>query len=96
VLTHIPILPFDRFPNYKRIRQVHYPVLVIHGTVDSVIPFWHGEKMYELANQPKQNYWVQGADHNDLDFVAGPSYPKALRAFVASLEAEGPRTGPGK
>ena len=32
VLTRIPILPFDKFPNYKIIRHVHCPVLIIHGT----------------------------------------------------------------
>ena len=90
VLTRVPLLPFDRFPNYKRIGHVRCPVLVIHGPNDNVIPFWHGEKLYELANDPKQHYWVQGADHNDLDAVAGPSYGEALKAFAGSLEAGTP------
>jgi hypothetical protein len=90
VLTHIPLLPFDRFQNYKRIAHVRCPVLVIHGTSDSVIPFWHGQKLYELAREPKQNFWVAGADHNDLESVAGPSYGEALKAFAAWLDAGSP------
>ncbi len=85
VLTRIPMLPFDKFPNYKRIKQVRCPVLIIHGTRDSVIEIWHGQKLFDLANQPKQFVAVPGADHNDLDLVAGPTYPKAIQSFAATL-----------
>jgi fermentation-respiration switch protein FrsA (DUF1100 family) len=86
VMTHFAILPVDRFPNYKIIRTVHCPVLIIHGTVDSVIPFWHGKELYELANEPKSYLWVDGANHNDLEVVAGDRYIKALQAFATSLQ----------
>jgi abhydrolase domain-containing protein 17 len=86
VLTRVPILPFDKFSNYKEIGRVRSPVLIIHGTGDSVIPIWHGQKLFALANQPKQFLAIQGADHNDLDMVAGPRYGQALQAFAASLE----------
>jgi fermentation-respiration switch protein FrsA (DUF1100 family) len=86
VLTRIPLLPFDKFPNYKEIQRVHCPILIIHGTQDNVISPWHGQKLFALANEPKHFFAVQGADHNDLDMVAGPSYPKAIQAFAVSLE----------
>ena len=85
VLTRIAILPFDRFPNYKRIGQVHCPVLIMHGLADRVIPVWPGQKLYDLANQPKDHFWVPGTDHNDLDAVAGPGYIAALQKFGDSL-----------
>jgi fermentation-respiration switch protein FrsA (DUF1100 family) len=85
VLTHLPILPIDKFPNYKSIRHVHCPVLIIHGTVDSVIPVWHGKELYELANEPKSFLWVNGANHNDVEEVAGETYIKTLQTFAASL-----------
>jgi len=85
VLTRLPILPIDKFPNYKSIRHVHCPVLIIHGTVDSVIPVWHGKELYELANEPKRYLWVNGANHNDLEEIAGKTYIKTLQAFAASL-----------
>src|SRR5437773_6995911 len=71
VLTRIPLLPFDKFPNYKNIAHVHRPVLIIHGAADSIIGVWHGQKLYDLANEPKSHFWVEGADHNDLETVAG-------------------------
>jgi abhydrolase domain-containing protein 17 len=85
VLTRVPVLPFDKFPNYKDIRQVHCPLLIMHGEADTVIPFWHGKKLYELANGPKTFLPIPGADHNDLEFVAGKTYLAALRQFAASL-----------
>jgi len=86
VLTRVPILPFDKFPNHKDIPRVHCPVLIMHGTADRVIDLWHGQKLFDLANQPKQSFWVKGAGHNDLDFVAGAGYAKALQDFAVLLE----------
>ena len=85
VLTRIPLLPFDKFPNYKDIRKVHCPVLIIHGDSDTVIPPWHGKRLYDLADEPKKFVSISGADHNDLEMVAGKSYIEALQQFAAFL-----------
>jgi fermentation-respiration switch protein FrsA (DUF1100 family) len=86
VMTRVSIVPFDKFPNYKDIRNVHCPVLIIHGTVDSVIGFYHGKELYELANEPKSHLWVDSANHNDVEEVAGDAYIKAIQSFAASLQ----------
>ncbi|HEV3039053.1 MAG TPA: alpha/beta hydrolase [Candidatus Angelobacter sp.] len=86
VLTKVPLLPFDKFPNYRKIAHVHSPVLIIHGTVDGIIGVWHGQKLYDLANEPKSSFWVSGADHNDLESVAGANYVKTLQGFALSLQ----------
>ena len=83
VLTRVPLLPFDKFPTAKYIRHVHCPVLVMHSHGDSVIPFWHGQKVFDLANAPKQKFWPQTADHNEMDLVKG--YDEAIQSFAASL-----------
>ncbi len=89
VLTRIPLLPFEKFNNGKKIAHVHCPVLIIHGTADSVIGDWHGQKLYALANEPKSHLWVDGADHNNVETVGGPAYFKALRQFAMSLDQRG-------
>jgi pimeloyl-ACP methyl ester carboxylesterase len=86
VLTRVPILPFDRFPNYKRIPHVHCPVLIMHGTSDSVIGIWHGRKLFALANQPKQFVAVEGADHNDVSPAITRIYNQALVKFASTLD----------
>jgi abhydrolase domain-containing protein 17 len=84
VLTRVPLLPFDKFPNYKNITHVHCPVLIMHSRGDAVVPAWHGQKLFDLARGPKQIFWAQNADHNDMEQVA--DYFSALQDFSASLD----------
>jgi fermentation-respiration switch protein FrsA (DUF1100 family) len=86
VVTGYPIFPFDKFRNIDKIKQVRCPVLIIHGRQDEVISFWHGERLFELANAPKMNLWVDGAGHNNLKPVAGPQYVRSLQAFRDSID----------
>jgi len=85
VLTQIPLLPFDKFHNLHHIRNVHCPVLVVHGTSDEVIPFSHGRRLFDAANEPKQSLWIRGAHHNDLVAIGGASYWNTIRAFGARV-----------
>jgi abhydrolase domain-containing protein 17 len=85
VLTRVPLLPFDKFNNLRAMPNIHVPVLVMHGRRDNVIPFSHGQRIFDAANPPKQNLWVDRAEHNDLFFVAGPKYFESLNSFTASL-----------
>ena len=81
VVTHWPIFPFDRFRNAAKLPGVHCPVLVMHGTADRVIPFWHGPALTEVANEPKVFWKVEGADH--LELSRRPGYDDTLRRFAA-------------
>ena len=93
VVTRVKILPFDRFPNIDRIQDVKCPVLVIHGTRDSVIPFSHGKTMFLAANEPKTFVEITGAGHNDLEWVGGSLYWDAIRVFLASLNSGSGKSG---
>ena len=93
VLTRIPLLPFDKFPNYKDIGRVPCPVLIIHGESDKVIAPWHGRKLFSLAGEPKKYLSVPRADHNDLELVAGDTYKDALTDFAA-LASQSQVSGP--
>jgi len=97
VLTHIPILPWDKFPNARRIRSVRMPVLVVHGMRDEVIPFAHGEAIFRAAppegdqdapltrDGGKQHLWIPGAGHNDIFAVAPRLYFDRVEAFARQL-----------
>lgn len=88
VITKIPVFPFDKFKSLSKIKKVNCPVLVIHGTRDEVVPFWHGEKLFQEANEPKQSLWVEGAGHNNLFARAEERYEKALVEFVSLIESK--------
>jgi hypothetical protein len=85
VVLPFPLLPFDKFPNLQRIPRLTAPLLVIHGTADRTIPLWHGQKLFNRATVPKQSFWVEGADHNDLVWRAGDRYPLILQQFASLM-----------
>ncbi len=88
VMTHVPVFPFDKFKSISKIKKFHCPVLFIHGTRDEIIPLWHGEKLFQDANEPKLSLWVDGAGHNNLFLRAEDYYNKALIEFVSLIESQ--------
>ncbi|MGL5083109.1 MAG: alpha/beta hydrolase [Microcoleaceae cyanobacterium] len=88
VRTKIPIFPFDKFPNLDTIKRVQCPVLIMHGDQDQVIPISHGKQLYAAAPDPKMAFWVKGADHNNLQEIAGEQYQKALQDFKQLIERQ--------
>lgn len=88
VVSGFPLVPFDRFRTWSKLPRVRAPVLVIHGTEDEVIGFAHGQRLFQRAPSPKRHYWVRGAGHNDLTWVAGDEYWRVMQDFAASLPAE--------
>lgn len=85
VITQIKLLPFDKFESINKIGNVKCPILIIHGTNDTLIPFWHGQKLFETANEPKKFYAVENARHNDVHEVAGSRYFEEITNFKNSL-----------
>jgi fermentation-respiration switch protein FrsA (DUF1100 family) len=68
----------DPFRNELLIGSVKAPTLVVHGTRDAVVPIRFGEKLFGLANSPKDFWRVDGAAHlamgerlaDTLDWIA--------------------------
>jgi fermentation-respiration switch protein FrsA (DUF1100 family) len=72
----------DRYDFSAKIQNIHCPLLVIHGDQDSVIPIRFGKALFDLANEPKEWFPIEGADHNDLQWVGGKKYLKMIDAFL--------------
>lgn len=85
VMTVVPLLPGDKFVNLAKIGRIKCPVLIMHGTEDRTVPFWHGQKLFAAAPEPKRHLWVEGAGHGDVSDVAGERYWQAIREFADSL-----------
>jgi abhydrolase domain-containing protein 17 len=81
------LLPIDRFNSGRKIKRVRCPVLIIHGTKDEIIPFWHGQELYKQANEPKMSLWVEEAGHNDLTIVAGKQLEERLKQFIELVKS---------
>ena len=73
-----------RYPNYRYIQQVSSPVLVVHSRDDEIIPFSHGEKLFELARQPKSFLELRGG-HNEGFLMSGRRYVDGLDNFLTGV-----------
>ena len=68
----------QNFDALAKIGEVKMPVLVAHGTRDSIVPFEMGERLYAAAHAPKRFIKVEGAGHHNLSGVAFEQYRQAL------------------
>jgi len=75
--------PETAFPTQARLPSVHVPMLVIHGTADSVIPLEQGKAVYErIASRRKRFVPVEGADHCNFQYFLGEKYVSLLVGFL--------------
>jgi fermentation-respiration switch protein FrsA (DUF1100 family) len=61
------------------------PLLLIHGTRDSVIPYDHAERLLERAGQPKTLWRIDGGEHTDAFIASDSPYRKQLVAFFEEV-----------
>jgi uncharacterized protein len=73
-----------QYPVEELIARVEAPVLVVHSRDDEIIPFHHGEALYQAAVPPKQMLVLSGG-HNVGFIAAGQAYVQGLDAFLDSL-----------
>lgn len=68
----------QKFDALSKIGDVKMPVLITHGTRDSIVPFEMGERLYEAANAPKRFVKVEGAGHHNLSGAGFDAYRAAI------------------
>ena len=66
----------------KKVPKLKLAKLFLHGDRDEVVPFDFGRKLYEVAEDPKIFYTIQGAGHNDTYIMGGRDYYNALDGFI--------------
>jgi pimeloyl-ACP methyl ester carboxylesterase len=66
-LVPVRLLMLDQFRSDQRIKRVNVPLLIMHGTGDPAIPIGFGERLFELAHEPKQFVRFEGGGHDNLD-----------------------------
>ncbi|MFN2360514.1 MAG: alpha/beta hydrolase [Marinobacter sp.] len=78
----------DEYEAYERISDISpVPVMVIHSERDGIIPFHHGEELFEAAKEPKR--FLRTDTGHGATFVI-PGYQAALLGF---MDANGDEEG---
>ena len=81
-----PFLPLKLFITMKydtlsRIGELSVPVLVIHSEEDEIIPFHHGQKLFEEAAEPRKFHRMRGG-HNDAIIIYGDEFKEGIDVFL--------------
>ena len=84
---HYPFFPVklllkDKYESKNKIKNIKFPILVMHGKKDKIIPFYMGEAIYNLANKPKFKYFSDNDDHM-MDF--DENLVNEISSFLKSL-----------
>jgi pimeloyl-ACP methyl ester carboxylesterase len=74
----VSLILTQKFDTLAKIAEVKVPVLITHGTADSIVPFQMGERLYQAARAPKKFIKVEGAGHHNLSGAAFNEYRAAM------------------
>lgn len=87
IFPFLPIGSFlqTRYDTFSKIGQVRAPLLIVHGENDEIVPFQHGQRLFEAAREPKEFYSIKRARHNDLYMVGGQAYLETLNRFLGRV-----------
>jgi fermentation-respiration switch protein FrsA (DUF1100 family) len=92
----VPIAPVSlilhqRFESSRKIRRVHCPILMLHGTADPFIPHAMMGSLAAAATAPVTQVDVPRADHENALSIDGPEPAAHLREFLERVEPGGGR-----
>ena len=76
------ILIHERFDSLSKVPQLKIPLLIIHGTWDSTVPYQMGQELYEAAHQPKTIVLIDGGAHENSCIVGRVECAHAFNKFV--------------
>ena len=81
-----PYLPVKLMLRFKYntaeyLSEVNCPTLIIHSQNDEIMPFTHGQRLFETASEPKRFLEITGT-HNEGFITSGAKYKEGLNTFI--------------
>ena len=79
----LPVSPLitQRFESVRKVADIGSPLLVVHGSEDTLIQPELGRKLFEAAQEPKQFILVEGGSHHNTNAVGQGQYRQALASL---------------
>lgn len=77
-------LPGDKFPNVDLLPFVASPTILIHGTSDQIVPFYHSERLFETINEKfrARPIYIEGMSHNNVHSQVRPLFCDRLAEYL--------------
>jgi alpha-beta hydrolase superfamily lysophospholipase len=81
----LPVGPFitQRFASIDKVAKVGSPLLVVHGTNDSLIKSELGQRLFDAATGRKHFLLVEGGSHHSTMWVGQGRYREAIRQLFS-------------
>jgi fermentation-respiration switch protein FrsA (DUF1100 family) len=84
---YYPFIPVRLISRFKYdtaayLKEVKCPVLIVHSPNDEMMPFSHGQRLFEVAKEPKEFLEISGS-HNEGFITSGRQYEEGLNAFIS-------------
>lgn len=89
----LPVDPLitQKFDSRAKVAKVGAPLLVVHGSADTLIAPQLGRQLYEAAVEPKQWLLVDGGTHHNTGALGMSAYAQALQPWMAAWQTPGQR-----
>ncbi len=74
----------DVYRSIDLIKELHEPLLIMHGKEDNVVPYHMGKILYEAAPHPKRMVTFEGTEHGGIHADA-EKYIESLDKFLSEI-----------
>lgn len=74
----------DKFPNVDLCPMINSPSIVIHGTEDQIVPFYHSEQLHQAIPPAcrAKPLFIQGMGHNNVHSAVRPHFVECLNEYL--------------
>jgi uncharacterized protein len=90
----VRLLSRHRYPTEENVTRFRCPVLVAHSREDDLIPFSHGERVFQAAVEPKFFLEMVG-NHRECVTTTGIPYQRAIKSFILEALSFRPQSDQG-
>jgi len=73
---------YDVYPSIDDIKNITFPIFLIHGKEDADIPIHHTFGLLANAQVPYEPWYAESCGHNDIEAVHPVLYRQKLQAFI--------------
>ena len=84
-MVPVRLLLTDQYDSLSKIKDVHMPLLLLHGEEDDVVPIKFGKQLFAAANEPKQAVYIPDAGHLN---VYNLHVQQVILNFLANLPTD--------
>ena len=74
----------DKFPNIEYAPMIKSSVLLIHGTCDHIVPFYHSEKIYQALPPVcrAKPLYIEDMGHNNVHTAVRPMFVDRVAEYL--------------